>query len=81
MTNVQDCTYELYASTYKDARAAVRAGDARRLETIRASVANRAGGEAEACLLALRDAQGKSPRRTKFEVCRPLCQTRCERGV
>ncbi len=78
---MQDCTYELYAVTYKAARAALKAGDAGRFEALRERANRRTGGEAAACLLALSDAEANSARRTKFEVCRPLCDTRCERGV
>lgn len=77
----QDCTYELYVLTFKDARAAVRAGDAGRLSALRTRATTRGGGAAAAALLALDDAQAQASRRSKFEVCRPLCVTRCERGV
>jgi hypothetical protein len=78
---VADCTYELYALTFKAARAAVRSGDGARLVAMRARAGCRPGGAAAACLLALDDAEANASRRTKFEVCRPLCDTRCERGV
>lgn len=77
----QDCTYELYVLTFKDARAAVRAGDARRLEALRVRAAGHGGGASAAAMLALDDAQAHASRRSKFEVCRPICVTRCERGV
>jgi hypothetical protein len=76
-----DCTYELYALTFKAARAAVRSGDGPRLVAMRSRAGCRPGGAAEACLLAIADAEANASRRTKFEVCRPLCDTRCERGV
>ncbi len=76
-----DCTYELYLATYKAARAAVKAKDASRLAAMRAKAQGRKGAAAKAALLALDDAEGHVARRSKFEVCRPLCDTRCERGV
>ena len=78
---VQDCTYELYAATFREARAALRARDPARLAALRAKAAGRPGAASEVCLLALEDAEAQASRRSKFEVCRPLCDTRCERGV
>ena len=76
-----ECTYDLYVATYKAARAAVRAKDAARISALRARAEGRSGGARTAALLALADAEASVARRSKFEVCRPLCDTRCERGV
>ncbi len=81
MGRVPDCTYELYVAVFKDVAAAVRAGDTGRIATLRARIEARPGPRAAVCKLALDDAEGRSARRTKYEVCRPLCATRCERGV
>jgi hypothetical protein len=78
---VNDCTYELYVAVFKEARAAFKAGDASRLAALRARASHRRGAARAAALLALDDVEAKASRRTKFEVCRPLCDTRCERGV
>ncbi len=78
---MSDCTYELSLATFKVARAAVRAGDAARLSALRTQIAKRSGGAAAVSRLAVDDAEGRRSSRTKFEVCRPLCDTRCERGV
>jgi hypothetical protein len=77
----RECTYDLYVATFKESRAAVKAGDEARLAAIRARAAKRDGAAATVMLLALEDAQAKASCRTKFEVCRPMCDTRCERGV
>ncbi len=75
------CTYDVYLATYTAARAAVKAKDAARLAAMRAKAISRKGGASRAAVLALDDAEGTVARRTKLEVCRPLCDTRCERGV
>ena len=75
-----ECTYELYALTYKVARAAVKARDAARLAALRAKAVAREGAARRAAVLALDDAEGLRSRRGKEEVCRPLCDTRCERA-
>lgn len=75
------CTYELYLATFKDAKAAVRARDEARLAAMRAKAASRGGGASAAAALALGDAQAAHPRRSKADVCRPLCDVRCERAV
>lgn len=76
-----DCTYELYVATYKAAQAAVKAKDTVRVAAMRAKALSRKGAAGKAAVLALDDAEGKVARRTKAEVCRPLCDTRCERGI
>ncbi len=76
-----DCTYELYLATYKAARAAVKAKDVARLAAMRAKAVSRKGSASRAAVLALDDAESNAARRSKAEVCRPLCDTRCERGV
>ncbi len=75
------CTYELYLATFKDARAAVRTGDGARLAAMRAKAASRGGGATAAAQLALDDAEAARSRRSKLDVCRPLCDARCERAV
>lgn len=76
-----DCTYELYLVTYKAARAAVKARDAARLAAMRAKAVGRRGAARRAAVLALDDAESNAARRSKADVCRPFCDTRCERGV
>ena len=75
------CTYELYQIAFKEARAAVRAGNVARLDSLRARAGVRSGAARAAVLLAVGDAQAEASRRSKIDVCRPLCETRCERGV
>jgi hypothetical protein len=75
------CTYELYLATFKDARTALRERDGGRLAAMRAKAASRGGGATEACELALADAEASRGQRSRLEVCRPLCDTRCERAV
>jgi hypothetical protein len=78
---MHDCTYEIYLATYKVARMAVRAHDASRLGSIRARAEARSGGARAAALLAVDDAEKNASKRTKLEVCRPVCDTKCERAV
>ena len=76
-----DCTYEIYQLTYKAARIAARAKDSARLLALRGRAEARAGSARAAALLAIADAEGNVAKRSKADVCRPLCSTRCERGV
>jgi hypothetical protein len=78
---MHDCTYELYLATYKAVRLAARARDTARLAALRARAETRTGSARKAALLAIADAEGNVSRRSKADVCRPLCATRCERGV
>ncbi len=78
---MHDCTYEIYQLTYKAARIAARAKDTSRLAALRTRAEARSGGARAAALLAIADAERNVARRSKVEVCRPLCDTRCERGV
>lgn len=78
---MHDCTYEIYLATYKAARLAARARDTARLAALRTRAEKRAGSARNAALLALADAEENASRRSKADVCRPLCATRCERGV
>ncbi len=74
------CTYELYAAFFKETRIALRNGDAARVGALRAA-AGRRNGASQACLLAVGDAEQGAARRSKVEVCRPLCTSKCERAV
>ncbi len=76
-----ECTYELYGRIYAIARQAVRAKDEAKLTTIRAAAARRSGGAQAAFSLALEDALADRPRRSRLDVCRPLCTDKCERAV
>lgn len=78
---MHDCTYDLYQLTYKAASLAVRAKDAARIAALRTRAEARTDGARAAALLAIADAEGHVSKRSKAEVCRPLCDTRCERGV
>ena len=78
---MHDCTYEIYLATYKAVRLASRSKDAARLAALRTRAEARAGGARKAALLAIADAEGNASRRSKVDVCRPHCDTRCERGV
>jgi hypothetical protein len=78
---MHDCTYEIYLATYKVARMAARANDTSRLGAIRARAEARTGGARAAALLAVADAVKNVSRRSKLDVCRPVCDTRCELGV
>lgn len=78
---MHDCTYEIYVATYKAARLAARASDAPRLAALRKRAETRTGAARGAALLGIDDAVANASRRSKADVCRPLCDTKCERAV